>query len=183
MSSVRHTSQPRLLRLESLESRQILAADVELVRDFNPALTSKGHEPYYLTEINGVVYYLATDSTSGSELWRNDGTAAGTSLINDLNVGLASSGPAHLTNINGTLYFTANVGSFGRELWKSDGAAEGTVMVVNAVADSQIGLFNQKSRLPALSLPKLEQRSSSSLTLAHTDSNSGRPTARRLEPA
>ena len=121
----------------------MLAADVELVKDLNPAMTPRGHQPYGLTELNGVIYYAATDSASGYELWRSDGTAAGTYLFQDLNVGSASSGPAHLTNIDGTLYFTANVGSFGRELWKSDGTAEGTVMVVNAVADSQIGLFNQ----------------------------------------
>ena len=94
MPSARHHDQARQLRLESLESRQMLAADVELVKDLNPAMTPRGHQPYGLTELNGVIYYAATDSASGYELWRSDGTAAGTYLFQDLNVGSASSGPA-----------------------------------------------------------------------------------------
>ncbi|WP_445300538.1 ELWxxDGT repeat protein [Microcoleus sp. BROC3] len=34
------------------------------------------------------------DATNGNELWKSDGTAAGTVLVKDLNPGASSSGPS-----------------------------------------------------------------------------------------
>ena len=39
------------------------------------------------------VYFSATDATHGDELWRSDGTAAGTVLVKDINPGSAGSVP------------------------------------------------------------------------------------------
>ncbi|MEB3831575.1 ELWxxDGT repeat protein, partial [Phormidium sp. CCY1219] len=69
------------------------------------------------------------DGTNGFELWKSDGTAAGTVLVKDIRSGSGSSNPSNLTNINGTLYFGADDGTNGFELWKSDGTAAGTVLV------------------------------------------------------
>ncbi len=66
---------------------------------------------------------------NGSELWKSDGTAAGTVLVKDIRQGGSSSVPQFLTNVNGTLYFSANDGVKGSELWKSDGTVAGTVLV------------------------------------------------------
>ncbi len=61
--------------------------------------------------------------TSGAELWKSDGTAAGTVLVKDIYPPgyYGSSNPSNFTNVNGTLFFTANDGTNGTELWKSDG--------------------------------------------------------------
>ncbi len=72
---------------------------------------------------------MANDGTSGIELWKSDGTAAGTVLVKDIRPGIFNSNPLSLTNVNGTLFFAANDGVTGFELWKSDGTAAGTVMV------------------------------------------------------
>lgn len=77
---------------------------------------------------NGFIYFGFT-SSSGNELWRSDGTIAGTALFKDIVAGTGSSNPQYLTNINGIVYFTANDGSTGIELWKTDGTAAGTVQV------------------------------------------------------
>ena len=71
------------------------------------------------------------DGSDGYELWRSDGTAAGTTMVKDLNA-VAASGSVRdsLTNVNGTLFFSANDGSSGRELWRSDGTAAGTAPVL-----------------------------------------------------
>jgi ELWxxDGT repeat protein len=84
------------------------------------------------TEILGIgdtVYFVAEDILTGNEVWKSDGTAAGTVLVKDIYPGADSSYPANLTDINGTLFFRANDGLHGCELWKSDGTAAGTVMV------------------------------------------------------
>ena len=46
-------------------------------------------------------------SRMGSELWRSDGTRAGTELVLDINPGSASSNPAELIVVGNRLYFTA----------------------------------------------------------------------------
>ncbi|MDW8223825.1 MAG: hypothetical protein RMJ82_12840, partial [Gemmatales bacterium] len=76
----------------------------------------------------------------GRELWKSDGTSAGTVLVADINqiapaLPLSSnnldSDPRYLVNVQGTLYFTANDGIHGKELWKSDGTSTGTVLVAD----------------------------------------------------
>ena len=47
------------------------------------------------------------------ELWKSDGTAAGTVLVKDINPGSGGSYPGDLTDVNGTLFFTADDGTHG----------------------------------------------------------------------
>src|SRR5438045_4524324 len=66
---------------------------------------------------------------NGPELWKSDGTQAGTVRVKDICPGACGSSPYQLTNLNGTLYFGADDGTNGQELWKSDGSDAGTVSV------------------------------------------------------
>ncbi len=102
---------------------------------------SLGSSPGGFTEVNGTVFFTAdvavttgqgshtTTNYYGRELWKTNGTAAGTVMVKDINPGFADSGPDQLTNINGTLFFTAITSELGLELWKSNGTAAGTVLV------------------------------------------------------
>ncbi len=74
-------------------------------------------------------FFAASTRATGLELWKSDGTAAGTVLVKDIFAGATGSDISSLTNVNGTLYFTANDGFSGKEIWKSDGTAAGTVLV------------------------------------------------------
>ncbi|MCP4656443.1 MAG: hypothetical protein GY856_13600 [bacterium] len=85
------------------------------------------HTPH--TVYGGELYFAAQSSRFGSELWRSDGTAAGTRLVRDLSPGSHSSFPMELVVWESRLYFVADDGVFGRELWSTDGTAEGTTMV------------------------------------------------------
>ena len=106
------------------------AAGTVLVKKlFTDSGLSAGDDVGQLTNVNGTVYFTANDGVHGNELWKSDGTAAGTVLVKDISSGAGTSYPSNLTNVNGTLYFSANDGVNGRELWKSDGTAAGTVMV------------------------------------------------------
>ena len=68
------------------------------------------------TPINGRFYLQGTDPQHGTELWQSDGTALGTSLVQDINAGPASSSPVVLSELNGHLIVAADDGRHGTEL-------------------------------------------------------------------
>ncbi len=120
------------------------AAGTILVKDIFPGSDGSyphGSNPSSLTNVNGTLFFTATDSSNGRELWQSDGTAAGTTLVKDIVPGSYgsypnSSHPYALTNVNGTLFFTADNGTNGGELWQSDGTEEGTTLVKDIVPGS-----------------------------------------------
>lgn len=77
--------------------------------------------PRELTEVNGQIYFAAEGSASqGIELWRSDGTAAGTVLHKDINPGAGDGNPADLTSFDGSVFFLADDGTNGVALWSSN---------------------------------------------------------------
>ena len=97
-----------------------------MVKDIFPG--NLASQPY-LTAVGSTLFFQASDGTNGYELWKSDGSAAGTVMVKDINSGSGSSSPAYLTAVGSTLYFQAADAATGIELWKSDGAAETTLMV------------------------------------------------------
>lgn len=67
-----------------------------------------GSDPQNFTNVGGTIFFTATDAINGRELWKSDGTVAGTSLVKDIFVGVSNSNPTSLTNVNGRLFFAAN---------------------------------------------------------------------------
>lgn len=61
--------------------------------------------------------FTARDYVSGMELWKSNGTVAGTVLVKDIFPGLTSSHFGHFVNAGGKIFFDANDGVHGRELW------------------------------------------------------------------
>jgi ELWxxDGT repeat protein len=88
----------------------------------------QGSYPANFTRSGDVTFFTAEDPARGRELWRSDGTAAGTVLVKDIVAGPASSSPVNLTDVDGTLFFRV-AGGLGHQLWKSDGTSAGTVQV------------------------------------------------------
>ncbi len=99
-----------------------------------PVVDASGYpsSPSGLTNFNGTIFFTARDTIGmhSDELWRTDGTQAGTKMVKDIYTGAANAGaPEELTVAGNTLYFSADDGSHGRELWKSDGTEAGTKLV------------------------------------------------------
>jgi ELWxxDGT repeat protein len=63
------------------------------------------------------------------ELWRTDGTPAGTKLVKSINPGPAASTPKPLASIGSVLYLSAFEPVHGRELWRTNGTSAGTKRV------------------------------------------------------
>jgi ELWxxDGT repeat protein len=102
-------------------------AGTSMVKDINPGASDAFPIPLYgadeprFVELNGLVYFVAADDVHGDELWRSDGTEAGTVLVDETVPGLDSANIGALTAAGGRLYFQGYSLTEGRELWTSDG--------------------------------------------------------------
>jgi trimeric autotransporter adhesin len=108
------------------------ATGTVLVKDKDPGSQSgfMTDEPIGMTNVNGTLFFPAAANTDGLpyfNLWKSDGTAAGTVLVKGGDAFGVSAGS--LVNVNGELFFVAYGDEKGYELWKSDGTTAGTVIV------------------------------------------------------
>ena len=90
-----------------------------MVKDISPG--SDSARVAELTDADGTLFFTATDDVNGLELWKSDGTEAGTVMVKDIWPGPRGSLIRGLANVNDTVFFRAADGTRGRELWKSDG--------------------------------------------------------------
>ena len=90
-----------------------------------------GERAGFVSDFAGNFYFAASTLANGRELFRTDGTAAGTTLVADIHP-TGDANPRELVGTPGRVYFFADDGVHGRELWTSDGTAAGTVMLLDA---------------------------------------------------
>lgn len=111
-------------------------AGTALVNDFQPGSQSGINNNYgngagtNFADVNGTLFLVATDGFSGYEIYKSNGTAAGSVQVSNLVPGLNTNKPQQLTACNGKLFFTFDNG-FGTELYKSDGTTSGSGHVWN----------------------------------------------------
>ncbi|PLX28286.1 MAG: hypothetical protein C0600_09965, partial [Ignavibacteria bacterium] len=68
--------------------------------------------------VNGIYYQTLFNAVSGGELWRSDGTQAGTWQCTDINPGSGSSYPSFLIAMGNFVYFAAYSPDNGTEIWR-----------------------------------------------------------------
>lgn len=98
--------------------------------------------PRLLAFAGRTLLFNANDPAHGVELWRSDGTVAGTALLADINPGPASSIPEAAAARSDVVLFFADDGAHGLEPWISNGSAAGNVLV----ADVQAGPLGSRAR-------------------------------------
>ncbi|MBK7037965.1 MAG: T9SS type A sorting domain-containing protein [Bacteroidetes bacterium] len=128
-------------------------AGTVLVKDINPGtsgsiLDNSYWGPQYTDRMpvvfNNELYFLAYDFAHGMEIWKTDGTEAGTHILKDINPGPygffdPEFNYPYFTELDGELFFAANDGTHGFELWKTDGSEGGTEMVKDISVDGIYG--------------------------------------------
>ncbi|MGB5983295.1 MAG: T9SS type A sorting domain-containing protein [Nonlabens sp.] len=126
-----------------LVAGSLFAQAPSLVTDLHPGTNTNSSgvtggndsSPTNLFVFNGEIYFSADDGSGtntagtdvGRELYKTDGTAAGTVFIKDIRPGSSGSSPFNLFVYDSNLYFTAFDGN--SELWTTDGTTAGTTKV------------------------------------------------------
>jgi ELWxxDGT repeat protein len=123
-------------------------AGTSLVYDANPGTASSNYSwdrDIYKGEsiagFNGNAYFYADDGSPGAELWKTDGTAAGTVLVKDMHDTYADAAIMFLVSVNSHLVIGA-LRDHRVQLWTSDGTSPGTVTVGN------IGVWGAGNQFP-----------------------------------
>jgi len=132
------------------EGRELWKTDgtpggTSLVKDIVPGATGSTNQGNSEIFSNGsYLLFAANSAATGIELWKSDGTNAGTVLLKEINAGAASSSPNGFYAYNGVVLFYATDAATGAELWKTDGTTGGTSLLkdinVGAGSSSVSGL-------------------------------------------
>jgi ELWxxDGT repeat protein len=115
-----------------------------------PGVRSAGRS----TAVGEALLFVAETAATGSELWRTDGTAAGTQLVQDFAPGPAN-GISDVVTFRGEAWFLA-----GNRLWRSDGTAAGSSIALqpDPTASYLFGLVATDDWLVFASTSTLSQR-------------------------
>lgn len=101
-------------------------------------------------DVNGILYFTVIDdpgcTVCAPELWKSDGTEAGTVMVTTLDYtsfagGGTGTAPTNFTAVGDKIFFQFGQTN-GTELWVSDGTAAGTVEVVDLATGVSFGIPN-----------------------------------------
>ena len=103
----------------------------DIFEDIYPgAGRSKSSKPSGMISFNNQLFffaYIGDTNNPNSDLWKSDGTEAGTVKIKEVTLGFSESRIV----IGNTLYFEGRTKNSGDELWKTDGTEPGTIKLAD----------------------------------------------------
>jgi len=106
------------------------AQTASLVKDIGTGATS-GSRVEQLTAVQGKIFFVATEFSTGKELWVSDGTAPGTRLLRDTCPGDCNEETFILGGLRNLVLFVS-----AGELWSSDGTSGGTFRLSPGIGES-----------------------------------------------
>ncbi len=115
-----------------------ILAQATLVKNINPTgdafdITVKANTKPFIS--NGkYLYFVADNGKDGREVYRTDGTDAGTIMLKDINSGNNNSLATGFTVFKNEVYFSAYDGK-ADGLYRTNGTAAGTVLVANVALE------------------------------------------------
>ena len=113
----------------------VVAQPASLIKDVASAGPGAGLDVASPVKVGSILFFVGTEDLHGSELWKTDGTAAGTLLVKDITPGTSSSQFKNLIEAGGQLFFLASsttaAGNTRNDLWRSDGTASGTTKLAS----------------------------------------------------
>jgi ELWxxDGT repeat protein len=82
---------------------------------------------------DGLAYFGGGPTPEGPELWRSDGTAAGTHLLKEIVPGSSGSGPGDFVRLGDAMLFRVGQDHEGHPftLWRTDGTTDGTFRILD----------------------------------------------------
>ena len=131
------TFSPTIASTDKIWKSDGTAAGTTLVYSFTPSagFSNVGifysvptHYKNYSVDGN-ILYFSAFDATNGKELWKTDGTPAGTVMIKDIKAGTGTSQSSGFCKIPSTTLFIAQSVGLESKLWKTDGTTTGTEQI------------------------------------------------------
>lgn len=122
-----------------------LLAQPVLVKNIQPGLSSGillGLTQSTL--VDNTLYFSAWNGVNGTELWKSDGTEAGTVMVRDVYPGNTDGFEKMFAAFDHQLYFTGRDAEHGTELWRTDNGPDGAVLLTDACPGQCVGaLYNQ----------------------------------------
>lgn len=116
------------------------AAGTHVLRNAGGTTINANGELPSVAVIGNTAYFDASSDLTGSELWKTDGTEAGTTLVSDLIPGTDGSRARNLVAAGDHFFFVASTpGKKNSVLWISDGTASGTRIVRNDAGGVSVG--------------------------------------------
>lgn len=115
------------------------AVGTVLVKDIWPGPSTSIISPNSFANGNGTLFFraAANEDVHDEELWKSDGTQAGTVMVKDIRAGDRGSSVTAIKSFGNGAIFFARDGSNDQRVWYSDGTEAGTVRLADALGTSQ----------------------------------------------
>ncbi|MES1240574.1 MAG: ELWxxDGT repeat protein [Acidobacteriota bacterium] len=120
-----------LILLGFLCALPALGLEPYVVKDINPVSEPAGSSPGFFAILGSAVLFGADDGVTGRELWRSDGTEAGTWLVADLCQPSCSGNPRSYGLTGRSYFFRAADADTFESLWATDGTPAGTFQLTD----------------------------------------------------
>jgi|GEM_PF-5778500 len=119
-----------------------------MIKDIEPGSGNSSYvnttdlSAYNMIVMDSTLYLHALTTAYGEELWKSDGTPAGTMIMADVFPGTEDLDPNYLTLYNNKIYFRGYSLADRFQLWRTDGTAAGTEALLVSGYDAYSPLNN-----------------------------------------